>query len=249
MPDRLRFRRPAPAFLALALLLAAAGPSLAQPAAPVAPATPAPETCAAGSSGIGDDYFPTMGNGGYDVRHYGLDLDLDVVGGAVAAGRATIEATALFDLCTFNLDFWGLTIDAVAVDGRPAAHARDGDELTITPAAPIRGGAPFVVEVAYHGTPSGERVSPSGRASVADAGHGGRPSEGQQFGGGWFAAPEEIFVAGEPGGAATWYPVNEHPADKASYTFRLSVPDPYAVVANGVLAETIDEGVVTTSVW
>ena len=27
-----------------------------------------------GAPGIGDPYFPLDGNGGYDVRHYGLDL-------------------------------------------------------------------------------------------------------------------------------------------------------------------------------
>ena len=27
-----------------------------------------------GAPGIGDDYFPLAGNGGYDVRHYNLHL-------------------------------------------------------------------------------------------------------------------------------------------------------------------------------
>src|SRR4051794_11427466 len=46
--------------------------------------TPVPEAagCTAGSSGIGDPYFPLLGNSGYDIQHYTLDLDLDVAGGA-----------------------------------------------------------------------------------------------------------------------------------------------------------------------
>jgi aminopeptidase N len=35
--------------------------------------------------------------------------------------------------------------------------------------------------------------------------------------------------------------VNDHPRDKASYTFRVTVPEPFEVAANGVLEETIDQ--------
>jgi hypothetical protein len=45
-----------------------------------------------GVPGIGDPYFPLDGNGGHDVRHYGLDLRYqpasDLLSG-VAAIRAT----------------------------------------------------------------------------------------------------------------------------------------------------------------
>ena len=75
------------------------------------------------------------------------------------------------------------------------------------------------------------------------------PDEGQQYGSGWWTGREEIFVAGEPAGAESWFPVNGHPADKATYTLRLTVPKPFAVVANGTLIETIDEGATTTTVW
>ena len=47
-------------FIVAALLLAVSAGS-AQAARP-------------GASGIGDPYFPHAGNGGYDVRHYGLDI-------------------------------------------------------------------------------------------------------------------------------------------------------------------------------
>ena len=80
-----------------------------------------PAGCTAGSSGIGDPYYPLLGNSGYDVQHYTLDLDLDVAGGAITAGTATIEAVALLDLCAFNLDFLGLEIEAITVDGQSAS--------------------------------------------------------------------------------------------------------------------------------
>jgi aminopeptidase N len=223
-------------------------------------ATPVPEAagCTAGSSGIGDPYYPLLGNSGYDVQHYTLDLDLDVAGGLIAAGRATIEAVALLDLCAFNLDFLGLEIDAIAVDGHPASFTRHSGELTIDPATALIAGSRFTTEIAYHGTPIGQDaptiVTLLGDIFGAILGVGGAeqkpdPEEGEQYGSGWWRGREEIFVAGEPAGAESWYPVNGHPADKATYTLRLTVPDPYSVVANGILTETITSETGTTTVW
>lgn len=184
---------------------------------------------AAGAPGLDDPYFPLLGNGGYDVAHYTLDLDLDPATGAIADGRATIEATATQTLSAFNLDFRGPAISALTVDGAPAAFRRVDGELSVTPAAPIARGAAFTVEVAYRGRPEGN----------AD-----------RLNRGWWAIPgEEIFILGEPGGAEVWYPVNAHPRDKATYTMILTAPQPYEVVANGTLVEARAEGNATTTVW
>jgi aminopeptidase N len=56
-------------------------------------------------------------------------------------------------------------------------------------------------------------------------------------------------VVSEPGGAMTWYPVNNHPTDKATYTLRITVDKPNIVAANGVLVEEIDLGDRRTYVW
>src|SRR3954447_2010522 len=106
-------------------------------------ATPVPAGCTAGSSGIGDPYYPLMGNSGYDVQHYTLDLDLDVAKSEIVAGRASIDALALVDLCAFNLDFLGLEVDEIQIDGQAATYSRSGGELTITPPAPLMAGQPF----------------------------------------------------------------------------------------------------------
>jgi aminopeptidase N len=221
-------------------------------------ATPVPEAagCTAGSSGIGDPYFPLLGNSGYDVQHYSLDLDLDVAGTSITTGRATIEAVALLDLCTFNLDFWGLEIDSITVNEQPASFSRHVGELTIEPRAPLNAGTHFTTEIAYHGRPIGQEA-PTVLTLVGDivgAALGGSeqkpgPEEGDQYGSGWWSGREEIFIAGEPAGAESWFPVNGHPADKATYTLRLTVPEPYSVVANGILTETISTEAGTTTVW
>jgi aminopeptidase N len=232
--------------------------AMAAAGADAQPGTPTPAACTAGSGGIGDAYFPLMGNSGYDVQHYTLDLDLDVAAGTIVAGRATIDALALVDLCAFNLDFRGLEIDAVRIDGEDASFSRRGGELTVTPPAPVAAGRRFTTEVAYRGAPLGQPAPTVGSlllgvlGALLGIGDGEQKStrlDGEGYGDGWWSGNEEIFIAGEPGGAETWYPVNGHPADKATYTLRLTVPKPYAVVANGALTDTIDTAAATTTVW
>ena len=48
----------------------------------------------------------------------------------------------------------------------------------------------------------------------------------------------------EPWGAFTWYPVNDHPSDKATYHVRLDVPKRWVGVSNGrlVAARTCSTG-------
>ena len=76
-----------------------------------------------GSAGVGDDYFPLLGNGGYDVRHYGLAIDYHPETD-VLEGVATIQATATQALSSFNLDLDGLTVRSVgSTELRPPGPA------------------------------------------------------------------------------------------------------------------------------
>ncbi|HET7092922.1 MAG TPA: M1 family metallopeptidase, partial [Thermomicrobiales bacterium] len=220
-------RRSLAVFFVLLFVLAGSGwAAAAQLARPAATPLPGPDV---GASGIGDAYYPTMGNGGYDVAHYALDLDLDVAHGAIARATATIDATATQELRSFDLDFTGLEITRLTVDRQDAAYARSGSELIVTPPRPLGRGDAFTVEVAYHGTPD---------------------SSGPILTRGWWAAPgKEIFVAGEPTGSERWFPLNGHPLDKATYTITLTVPHPFDAVANGVLTDTRDHDDATTTVW
>src|SRR5689334_8695714 len=133
-------RRAGLAFTVVLVVVLASAPAVAGPAA-----TP-------GAAGVGDPYFPLDGNGGYDVRHYGLDLrytpDTDVL-----AGVATVRARATQHLSAFNLDLDGLTVRSVTVDGRPAAWTRDGGELTVTPRRTLPAGHSFTTRITYDGVP------------------------------------------------------------------------------------------------
>jgi aminopeptidase N len=183
-----------------------------------------------GAQGIGDPYAPMLGNGGYDVQHYTLDLDVDMDANEIA-GTVTIDALATQDLSTFNLDFLGFDIESLQVNDADARFLRQGRELRITPAAPLLDNEAFQVAVTYSGVP-GEGLE-----------------ERLAFSRGWNRYDGGVFVASEPAGAAAWYPVNDHPRDKATYRFEITVPKPYVVAANGLLLETIDEGQVVTYIW
>ncbi len=184
-----------------------------------------------GSEGIGDSLYPGFGNGGYDAQKYTLDLNVTDVATSTLIGKATIDATATQALSSFNLDFIGFDIDGITVNGKPAAFSREGQELTITPETAIGNGEDFSVEVNYNGAP--EQIT-----SVAIP----VPT-------GWVIFDGGSFVLSEPDGAANYYPVNDHPLDKAAYTFRITVPEAFEVAANGVLEQTIENGDSTTYVF
>src|SRR4029450_5477341 len=45
---------------------------------------------------------------------------------------------------------------------------------------------------------------------------------------------DAAVVAGQPEVAAFWFPVNDHPLDKASYTFAVTVPQGLTAISNGI---------------
>ncbi len=176
----------------------------------------------AGSEGLGDPYFPQLGNGGYDAQHYTLDLKWDDRTNNLS-GTVTVRAKANVDLMKFNLDFAGYTISNILVDGKDAAYVRDGRELTIIPGLSLKQDETFDVAVSYSGVPG------EGTTKFYDV-----------FAHGWMRYNGGVYVASEPDGAANWYPVNDHPLDKATYTFVITVPDAYVVAANGQLQQVVD---------
>ena len=202
------------------------------PAVTAAPASVVPESVAPAAVasaglrlGLGDPYFPTYGNRGYDVRHYSIDDSYQPGSGALR-GRTRLRAVATKRLPKIKLDLV-LVPGAVRVDGRPAAfRQRSGHELVITPRRPIAAGRQFRVKVTYHGTPgqiTRGRLSPW----VSDAGEG--------------------LAVGEPQIGAWWFAANDHPRDKATYDITVRVPKGRQAISNGVLVSRRDHG--RSTVW
>ena len=181
---------------------------------PASSAAAGPPVAVAGGTSGGDPYFPAAGNGGYQVRHYDLDLRYTPATKALNA-RARISATTKHRaLRSFSLDLRGLAASAVRVDGRPARYLQQDGELIVTPRRVLKANQRFTVDVRYGGTT-------------------GQPEDNTGALYGWVSYADGAFVANEPEGASTWYPVNDSPYDKATYDFRITVPRGTTAVANG----------------
>ncbi|MER5782047.1 M1 family metallopeptidase [Streptomyces mobaraensis] len=214
-------RRRLPLCALLCLLLPACAPARTT----VRPADPA----TAGAKGVGDPLFPTMGNGGYQVEHYGLSLSYEPADGSITA-TAEISARTDRALSSFSLDFHGLQVDRATVDGAPATVARTGDALRLTPAQDLASDAAFTTTIAYHGVPE----------ALTD------PDGSQE---GWLKTPDGAVALGEPNGSMTWFPGNHHPSDKAAYDLTVSVPEGVTAVSNGELSKQETANGRTSFTW
>lgn len=214
----LKDRRLIAAVLALVLAVSGcSGPDSSISPVPSAAASSSGGPFGPGADGIGDRYYPKAGNGGYDVGNYDLDVTYDPATD-VLDGIATITATATANLTSFNLDFSGLATTEVTVDGAAAKSDQQSGELVVTPAANIVQGTTFTTKITYGGVPQGFRDPELGDV-------------------GFLSTPDGAIAIGEPEVAASWYPVNDHPRDKATYTIRITAPDGLAALSNGVLKE------------
>jgi aminopeptidase N len=169
-----------------------------------------------GDPGIGDALFPTLGNGGYDVKHYAFRLRYDTADPAQPLdGTVRILARATQSLSRFDLDFSGDSVGGVRVNGRTAAFQRDGEELVITPAHSLRRGQLFLVTVTdFAATPT-------------------VPDPTVFAGAPFFRSPDGTGWAFQPNNAHRVFPSNDHPSDKASFSFRVDVPAGTTAVASG----------------
>jgi len=210
--------------VALAPVSAVPGASASSTPAAAIAATP-------GADSLADPLYPTLGNSGYDARHYDIRLTVDVKKNFIQ-GSCSLQARAIQSLSAFDLDLHGLEVSGVTVDNVPADFRRSADKLIVTPTTAIPEGSAFTVSVDYSGTPG----------PVEDASSPGWPV-------GWTADSSGIFVMSEVTGAMGWYPDNNHPLDKASYTFTITVPQPYVVAANGLLKGDTRSGGSETYVW
>jgi aminopeptidase N len=222
------------AAVALAAVLAVSGCTSGSPPAPspsasaVSPPAAAAGSFQPGAPGAGDPYFPTYGNGGYDVASYQLKLRYDPAGNQLTA-RATIRATATVNLSRLNLDFTGLTVQSITVHGMAAASARDQGELVVRPARGLSRGAGFTVDIAYGGQPG--------------------PIDPKLGAGGFLHSNGGAIAVGQPESASTWFPVNDHPSDKATYAIEVTVPEGLSAISNGVLEDRTTAAGWTTWRW
>jgi aminopeptidase N len=183
------------ATIALAIL-ALAPPAAAQEPAPI-PAGVAPPP---------GPYAP-----GVDVVHYEVEVGLGF-GVLWFEGITEIRVAVEEDRAVLPLDFTGLAITEVLLDGREAAYDHTEGVLRV----PLTGhdaGDTAVVTVRYEGVPDDGLI-------IRENVH-GEPS---------------AFVDNWPNRTRFWLPSVDHPADKATVRYTVHAPAAWKVIANGYLA-------------
>ena len=133
-------------------------------------------------------------------------------------GSATITAVTLASLRTFTLDLSdALSVTKVSVNGRRPAQFRSSARQAAhhIAANPLPAGAAMTIVVRYGGTP--------------------RPIRSYWGEVGFEELTNGVLVAGQPNGAASWFPCDDHPSAKASFRIQISTESPYYALANGEL--------------
>lgn len=145
-----------------------------------------------------------------DVTHYSLALELGDASDSISA-TAKIHVRVRGEAASgMRLDFAGMRVSSLKVQGRPQPYALGGDGLKFGFGRTFKRGESLVVEVRYHGKPR----------------HGlgiGRNRYGKRI----------IFSENWPDRAHYWFPCIDHPSDKATVEVTVTAPDRYTVVSNG----------------
>jgi aminopeptidase N len=205
--------------VALTAALAASGPSSALSTHTSEPVAPAPYTAVQHV----DSVYPSVGHPGVDVVKYDLSLrwrpsTRTLVGVATLRLRVGRDGGFRLDLGR-RLSVGAVTVrDASTRSTLASTYAHPGRYLTVSSAS-LRAGDTYLVTVRYRGRPAPAKA-PSSR--------------GDMRGVGWHTTRSgQVWAMQEPYGAFTWYPVNDHPSDKATYDVRLDVPRRWVGVSNG----------------
>lgn len=204
----------------------------AAPSSPTAPASTIPAVVPEEQTSVGDALFPELGSSALDVQSYDVRLSYDpatqVIDGFVGISTALTQTVD-----ELIIDATEMTIETVLVDGVDAEFVQLDEDVVIeldAPTGPLGADQPLEVEIT-------SRDEAASDGSVA----------GLQIG--WFATENGSYVLNEPDGLHTWLPSNDHPSDKATWRFELTVPSDLAAVANGHLVEQRPGAGTTTWVW
>ena len=205
-----------------------------------------PKVYTPGARTLDDPLFPQTGNGGYDASDYGIEIDYDPVLNTFESATTTMTATATQNLSEFSLDFQDMNVLSVTVNGEAAAFEQvdatpqlsDDPEVTqlmklvVTPATPIDSGSSMVVQVTYDGTPV--------RITDVDLSYEGWIPA--CYGPGQTAPCDGGFVVNQPNGAQGWFPSNNYPTDKATFSTTVTVPLTHTAFGIGELDSRVNNG-------
>ncbi|MFF9688610.1 M1 family metallopeptidase [Streptomyces sp. NPDC014623] len=190
----------------------------AVPVTLVAATLPAPEPL-----GVGDRLFPHLGNPGYDVLSYDISLTYRGSSTEPLDAVTTIDARTTAPLERINLDFARGAVRSAEVNGLRSDFSDAGEDLVIGVPSRLPAGAPVRITVRHTSDPSGDQAR-----------------------GGWVPTADGLAMANQADAAHRVFPGNDHPSDKAYFTFRVTAPKELTVVAGGLPAGKRDHAGTTT---
>ena len=180
-----------------------------------------------------DPVYPQVGNPVVDALHYQLDLSWNPT-----TTRLTGHETVIFRVAhdspevPFDLSP-ALRVTGATLDGQDVDVRQRGQDLLLE--RRVRTGDRHTLVLDYRGTPR-PVAAPTTRSDFSTNGW-----TVDDDGGAW--------TMQEPYGALTWYAVNDQPADKALYDFRLTAPSTMVGIANGRLGADTTTGGHRTTEW
>jgi len=162
---------------------------------------------------------------GIDARHYAVRLTLltndtdEIQAEATVTLRVVTPGTreAVLDLTSLTPDGKGMTVTAVASNGRVVPIEHRDNRLHLPLPTGATAGQDVVFTIAYHG-------APGNGLRILNNIHGDRTA----FSENWYHR------------ARQWLPMIDHPADKATGELIVTTRADYQVVSNGVIVEQVD---------
>ena len=176
-----------------------------------------------------DDYVPGHGDASYDVEHYDLTLGYRLVSNRLD-GEATLRCRTREEVSRLELDLHGLNVGKVLVDGHPTKHTHRAGRVAIALGRSLPPETELEITVRYSGTPKPIRSRVLGEA-------------------GWEELEDGVIVAAQPHGSPSWFPCNDRPDNKATYSIAISVPKGYRVAVAGELVGQRTSGSAVTWTW
>lgn len=163
----------------------------------------------------------------YDVKHYDLALAVDVQTQSIK-GVLTVRARIVKPIDRFALDLdTPLTVESVALsNGKDLKFERTEKQILIDLAAMQKAGKTIEIRVAYSGKPRTAPHPPWVGGFVWSKTKSGEP---------WLATAVQMD------GSDLWFPVKDHPSDKADTTaLHFTVPENLVAASNGRLQSVVD---------
>lgn len=173
-----------------------------------------------------DPYTPTSGSSEFEIDHYDLDLDYEIRPNRLT-GHAVLHGRMLTGARRIELDLRGLKVSQVLVNNTKTRFRQTRAKLVLH--ARLAAEETFTLDVRYAGKP--------------------RPQRGTWGDVGWEELSDGVLVAGQPNGAATWFPCNDHPRHKATFRCTVLLDSDYTAISNGELRRVTPQGIRTSWTW